>query len=299
MFHTDSEKFSHALSVLNVLLADRCALSLALPLHIGHYALVRSPLASGTFRLSPEEDFLVGVSYRDGVLRLRSSGGRRVAAGVLGLACLFAGFMFASPWLFGTNVQFVSPGSDGVGASTHHPARMAILGAISTVVAVYFVVKPWCEAIVADEKGLLIRRGVRHIIRLAWTDVADLRAVDSGNALRPFGVGAGLVSFRFGAATNYSCPSITTSMGRQIRVPELQTAATAQGWSTGSTASGAEMKMAVLRRFREQIVGPWPAPSDAKMVAHAVDAERRATVVRVVAAVVAAGALAVLVPWAM
>ena len=41
MFHTDSEKFSHALSVLNVSLADRCALSLALPLHIGHSALVR------------------------------------------------------------------------------------------------------------------------------------------------------------------------------------------------------------------------------------------------------------------
>ena len=35
MFHTDSEKFSHALSALNVLLADRCALSLALPLRIG------------------------------------------------------------------------------------------------------------------------------------------------------------------------------------------------------------------------------------------------------------------------
>ncbi|CAB4785023.1 unannotated protein [freshwater metagenome] len=29
MFHTDSEKFSHVLCVLNVLLADRCALSLA------------------------------------------------------------------------------------------------------------------------------------------------------------------------------------------------------------------------------------------------------------------------------
>ena len=257
---------------------------------------MRSPLASGTFRLSPEEDFLVGVSYRDGVLRLRSSGGRRVAAGVLGLACLFSGFMFASPWLFGTNVQFVSSGSDG---TTHHPARMAILGGISTVVAVYFVVKPWCEAIVADEKGLLIRRGVRRVIRLPWTDVADVRAVDSGNALRPLGVGAGSVSFRFGTATNYSCPSITTSTGRQIRVPELQTAATAQGWSTGSTASGAEMKMAVLHRFREQIVGPWPEPSDAEFVAHAVDAERRVTVVRVVAAVVAAGVLAVLVPWAM
>ena len=40
VFHTDSEKFSHALSVLNVLLADRCALSLALPLRIGHYALI-------------------------------------------------------------------------------------------------------------------------------------------------------------------------------------------------------------------------------------------------------------------
>ena len=35
-----SEKFSHALSVLNVLLADRCALSLALPLHTGHSALM-------------------------------------------------------------------------------------------------------------------------------------------------------------------------------------------------------------------------------------------------------------------
>ena len=41
VFHTDSEKFSHALSVLNVLLADRCALSLALPLHIGYSARVR------------------------------------------------------------------------------------------------------------------------------------------------------------------------------------------------------------------------------------------------------------------
>ena len=67
MFHTDSEKFSHASSALNVLLADRCALSLALPLHIGHYALVAAKDYGELFsRLAgrPLIQFCVGSGVR-------------------------------------------------------------------------------------------------------------------------------------------------------------------------------------------------------------------------------------------
>jgi len=42
VFHTDSEKFSHALSVLNVLLADWCARSPALPRQSGRLGRVMS-----------------------------------------------------------------------------------------------------------------------------------------------------------------------------------------------------------------------------------------------------------------
>jgi len=63
VFHTDSRKFSHALSVPNVSLADRCALSLALPLHIGHSALVKDGVSSVT--LAPERITLrAGVAPR-------------------------------------------------------------------------------------------------------------------------------------------------------------------------------------------------------------------------------------------
>ena len=198
------------------------------------------------FELQPKESALIGMSVRDGALRIGASGPQRmtsvlcgiVAAGVAGLAAVAAAGA----------VESVA----GVGIDHPAPLVAALVGLAIGFVAL--AVETARAVVVASSDGLTVRgRGLRR--SLPWSDVADLQVVDT-EPRRPDRPDEQSIGQLMSRRRAYGVGVVVLGDGAVVQLPNCTSTARSEGWAVRETP--AEVKVAALRRYRERVEGPRP-----------------------------------------
>ena len=198
------------------------------------------------FQLQPKESALIGMSVRDGALRVGATGPQRMASVLWGIAAAV---------VTGLAVGIAVGAVESVGGvGIDHPAPLvaALLGLAIGLVAL--AVETARAVVVASSDGLTVRgRGLRR--SLPWSEVADLQVVDTEprRADRPSEQTIGQLMSRRRA---YGVGVVVLGDGVVVQLPNCTSTARSEGWAVRDTP--AEVKVAALRRYRECAEGPRP-----------------------------------------
>ena len=198
------------------------------------------------FQLQPKESALIGMSVRDGALRIGATGPQRMTSVLWGTAAVVVIGLAAG--VAAGAVESIG----GVGIDHPAPLIAALVGLVIGLVAL--AVETARAVVVASPDGLNLRgRGLRR--SMPWSEVLDLQVVDTEprRADRPNEQTIGQLMSRRRA---YGVGVVVLGDGVVIQLPNCTSTARSEGWAVRDTP--AEVKVAALRRYRERVEGPQP-----------------------------------------
>lgn len=188
------------------------------------------------------------MSLHGSTLRFAASGTQLIEAGT---AC------------FGAATALVLAGMTAAGTETtiigyrvDHPWPVV---AAALVIAGGLLVQAVALArsgVVATPEGLALRENWRWR-NLSWTEIVDLQAVDTSTERWATFFDGDEIGVRMRPVGAYSLGVIVTADRDAMVLPSCQSAARGEGLNMGGPTP-TELKVAALRRYREQVVGEWP-----------------------------------------
>lgn len=203
------------------------------------------------FELTPQEDFVRGVRYADGVLSFGPSGTQVIQALLCGVAGLFGAALGAA--------GAVSGRMEVAGLPVTNRWAGAVFAAVSLLIGSAIAAGLLRRGVSANSSGLQIRRFWAWA-EVPWETIADVVAVET--AERKWVTTAGASGIRVGATPvgSWSLGLAVRGDGSAVELPSFVAAARDEGLSLGR-ATATELKVQALRRYREQVVGPWASSS--------------------------------------
>lgn len=203
------------------------------------------------FRLTPQEDFVRGVSLRDTTLRFAASGTQVIEAGILTFAALVAAI--------GSVITAAGAPTTLNGFEVDHPLPVAIAFAVVACGLLAQAFAALRSGVVATPDGLAVRDHWRWR-SLSWDHIVDVQALDTSHERWAGFVGPGVGGLWMRPVAAHSLGVAVTADGTVVALPSFYAAARGEGLSMGGPTP-TELKVAALRRYREDLVGPWPGPS--------------------------------------
>jgi hypothetical protein len=232
----------------------------------------------GGFRLTPQEDFVRGVSLHGQTLRFAASGTQVIEALLLCAAATIV--------LIGSAVTAAGVDTMLNGVTVDHPWPVVVAGVLVAAGFVVQAVGLWRSGVVASPEGLAVRDRWRWR-RLGWNEVVDVQAFDTAPERWGAYFAGDAAGVRMRPVASMSLGVAVLSNGVAVALPSCYSAAKGEGLSMGGPTP-TELKVAALRRYREQAIGPWPDPQPPTSF---VDAQRGVSWIAAVLLAVAGPAL--------
>jgi hypothetical protein len=201
------------------------------------------------FRLTPQEDFVRGVSLHGDKLRFAASGTQVIEALLLCVGAMVVLVVAA----------VTAAGADMVvnGVTVDHPWPVVVAGVLVAAGFAAQAVGLWRSGVVAAPAGLAVRDRWRWR-RLGWDEVVDVQAFDTSPERWGAYFAGDAAGVRMRPVASMSLGVAVLSNGVAVGLPSCYSAARGEGLSMGGPTP-TELKVAALRRYREQVIGPWPA----------------------------------------
>lgn len=200
------------------------------------------------FRLTPHEDFVRGVSLHGSTLRFAASGAQLIEAGIMSVAAAIA--------VVSAALMATGSGTTVNGLRIDHPWPVVAAALVIACVLIVRAVALCRSGVVATPRGLALREGWRWRT-LGWDQVADVQTVQTATERWTAFFGGDGLELRTPPVGAFSLGVVVTADGTAVALPSCSAAARDEGLSMGGPTPS-ELKVAALRRYREETVGEWP-----------------------------------------
>jgi hypothetical protein len=216
-----------------------------------------------SFRLTPHEDFIFGVSFRDGQLRFGPSGSEMALKA-------FSAFV-----AFGIGALIISaPISSLNGYEVRNREALIVFAlALCTLGLVQFMAL-MRQRVQVNAHGVEVRRHFRTR-RYLWNEIESVRPMNI--EVKPIGT-IPMIPARWSELVRppgvWSVGVLVTSSGSTVELPGFRSAARPDSEPTYFETTS-EVKVRAVLRFRESVVGPWPDVTTDSVVRRPEVADRR------------------------
>lgn len=191
------------------------------------------------------------MSLQATTLRFAASGTQVIEAGILCFGAVLA--------TIGSVTTALGAPTTLNGFEVDHPVPVTIAFAVVAGGLLAQAFAALRSGVVATPDGLAVRDHW-HWRSLCWDHIVDVQALDTSHERWAGFVGPGVGGLRMRPVAAHSLGVAVTADGTVVALPSFYAAARGEGLSMGGPTP-TELKVAALRRYREDIVGPWPGPS--------------------------------------
>lgn len=202
----------------------------------------------GGFRLTPQEDFVHGVSLVGTSLRFIASGTQLIEAWLT--------IILGIPLAVGLVAASYAGRATVNGVEVARPEGAAAVGALILVAIVAYATARMRSGVTATPDGLTLRRTFRRR-ELIWSEIEDLQAVETSPERWAAFLGGGGVALRAQPVGSWSLGLVVLQSGTAVPLPAFVSASRGEGLSLGGQTP-TELKVEALRRYREELVDAWP-----------------------------------------
>jgi hypothetical protein len=193
--------------------------------------------ADGGFRLTPQEDFVHGVSLVGTTLSFKLSGPQLIEVWLLLVLGLSVAVGLTVVSLVGSGLQLGGP---------------LVAGMLATVAIVGYAVARSRSGVTATPGGLSLRWTIRRR-ELRWADIEDLRSVETPPERWAASAGVGGMGIRPRPISSWSLGLVVLCDGATVPLPTFVSASRDEGLSLGDPTA-TDLKIEALRRYRREVV---------------------------------------------
>ena len=142
------------------------------------------------------------------------------------------------------------------GFEVDHPLSVVVASAVVACGLVARAVAELRTVVVATPEGLRVR-DLWRTRTWRWDQILDVRAVETPPERWNTFIGPGFARLQRHPVAAYSLGLVATADGTVVALPTFYAAAAGEGLLTGDPPP-TDVKVAALRRYREETFGPWP-----------------------------------------